>query len=301
MILGAALLMVGCKKEVNFHGYEGERHVVVMAQMEPDSLVCVNLSYTKFFLDNEKPEAINSADMRLWVNEHEYRPERIVNGNYWFNVRPQVGDSLKMYAHVPNEGELRAKSVMIGKPDIRNVVCYKPKDMEFIHMMDIHYLRFEVYDNAKTEDNYRIEVIGHHERPEYGEDEAIDTVYKEMYVYMDLTEVGDTTKPIWYNSRMASDLFLKDEGWNGEGRQGTLLVYPLVDTARLMRHTYFVRISNYSTEMRKYKYSMMTAGGNMFVEPQRVYTNIEGGLGVFASKSDVICKAILIKNEDTDN
>lgn len=302
ILLLTALLMsaVSCKKEIDFTGHEGERHVVVMAQLDPDSLLCVNLAYTQFFLDPGPVQTINDAQMTLWVNGTEHHPASVENGYYHFGFKPQPGDSVWFQAEVPGEGLVEGGTRVVASPDISNVRYTESEAFAFVHMMDMYDVRFQLVDPVTPGDYYRIQLFEHIQCPAYDTVEAVDTIRSSMFMFLGLNEVGDTTTPGLENAAMASDVLLSDKLFTSPSKDIVLVTMPITDTTGLLQRDYFVRVTSYSYDMARYLSTMWSASSSisMFSEPMQVYTNITGGIGVFGSTSKRMVKATYIPREE---
>lgn len=284
----AAVMMTGCKKEIEFRGDEGASYVVVMAQLEPDSAVVVNLSHSRFFLQQGNPEYINDADMRLWVNGSLYTPVSVADGDYCFSVAPAAGDSVWFEADVPGFGLLSGATRVVTRPQADNVIVSATTGYEFWRMMDLQYIQLDLSDPLDERDYYRFEIIERDQCVAHDTVEAVDTTFFSYFLYLGLKEVGDTTRQDIFNAQMASALILSDQEFSGETRSVGFMSTPIVDTTGLTTHDYWVRVTAYSPEMFKFRRSasMASSSFSMFAEPMQVYTNIKGGgIGVFGSKS----------------
>lgn len=303
MAVAVSLLTVACKKEILFSGDEGKQYVVVMAQLEPDSAVVVNLSYSRFFLEDKDPLRINDATMRLWVNGVQYSPATVADGDYCFAVAPAAGDSVWFEAEVPGHGMLSGSTRVVTYPQIDNVIVTTTTGYDFWRMMDLQYIQFDLTDPSASKDYYRFAVIEHDVRPEVNDEPAVDTTYWSYFLYMGLKEVGDTARQDIFSATMASSVIISDSECSGMTRSVGLMSTPIVDTLGLTTHDYWVYVTVYSPEMFKFRRSasMASSSYSMFAEPMQVYTNIKGdGIGVFASKSDRICKCTCVEIPDDD-
>lgn len=300
-ILVICLVAVSCTKEIEFSGEEGNQYAVVMSQLDPDSNICVNLSYTQFFLDNGPVHYENDAQMQLWLNNEELAPQSVVNGNYRFNRKPQAGDIVKMKATLPNGTLLQAQTNVISSPQMSNVRGSRSKAFQFIHMMDVYDIRFQLDDVGGEKDYYKIELYEHDMRPAVEDaDDAIDTIYRTSFMYLGPISVGDSLIPPLDSALLVGSILLSDNQFDGESKDFVLLAMPIVDTTGLMQRDFYVRVTNYSESMAYYiatrsSASSMTA---IFAEPTQLYSNIEGGIGVLGSSSKRMKKVTLLNPDE---
>lgn len=297
------LMLEGCKKEIDFTGHEGERHVVVMSQLDPDSNICINLAFTQFFLDNDPVQTIDNADLHLWINGTEYTPDAVSNGNYCFNMKPHAGDSIWFEAAIPGWNNVSAGTRVVSSPQMSNVRFSRSREFAFVHMMDMYDIRFQLDDPVDEREYYRIQLYEHIQCPAYDTVEAVDTIQTSMFAYLGLNEAGDTTSPGINNAAMASEVLLSDAYFNTPSKDVLLLTMPIVDTTGLLQRDYFVRVSTYSNETAKYLSTVWSASSMMaiFAEPVQVYSNIKGGIGIFGSSSKKMIKATYIPIDDEDD
>lgn len=294
MFVAVAALFAGCKKEIDFTGMEGKQYVVVMAQLQPDSVAVVNLAYSRFFLNSDTPKYINDASMTLWVNGTAYTPSSVSEGNYQFPVSPVGGDSVWFEADVPGHGTISAATRVVSHPQIENVFVTATTGYEFWRMMDLQYIQADITDPADEKDFYRFEVIERDRRPEYEEDEAIDTIFRSYFLYLGLKEVGDTSRQDIFSAEMATALVISDKEFSGETKSVGFISTPIVDTTGLTTRDYWLRVVVYSPDMFEFRRSasMASSSYSMFAEPMQTYSNIKGdAIGVFASQSSMIFPA----------
>lgn len=96
----AAIIFPACETIIEFDGDETIPLLVVNSFCTPDSVITVNVSKSKFFLEeNYSFEFVNNADVYLWINgEQKEKLSHAGNGNYISTYKPTTGDLIKITA-----------------------------------------------------------------------------------------------------------------------------------------------------------------------------------------------------------
>ena len=89
-----------CEKEIKFNGDEIKNKLVLNGLLSPDSTVKINLTESRFFLDdNEIFKNINNAKVDLWINDN--KTSNLSNtgeGNYIGTYILKTGDNIRITA-----------------------------------------------------------------------------------------------------------------------------------------------------------------------------------------------------------
>lgn len=277
-ILTTVLALTACTRELEVDMEYAEPEVVVMSCMEPDSLVRVNLSYSRYFLavaDDFRP--IENATVRLEVNGTEVAvADSAQDGRYLLNYRPTEGDRLRLRAHVPGHDEVSATTVMPRGAAVSNMRIVS------IESDGKSNIRFTLHDPADEDNYYLIRVI-----QEYQSGSVSDNTYCDFSCndYM-LTEGGDIF------SILESD---------GSGETfGTVLAFPDDNIAgtdhevslkvrNYRGSTFYVEIVTCSRDYYLYEVSSRLYDddpfSSLFSEPVQIHSNISGGIGIFGARS----------------
>ena len=99
-LLLVTALFSSCVEPIEFDPGETSPYVVLISRPTSDSTVCVHLSRSRFFLENNVPQAISDAQVTLSLNGVATTgvfDDDAYNGfgAYTFAVLPQPGDSLR--------------------------------------------------------------------------------------------------------------------------------------------------------------------------------------------------------------
>ncbi len=120
-ILIVALLTVSCEKTIDFKGKVTEPMLVVNSIISPDSTVVVEVSESRFFLeDNNGTKYIENADLRLIVNGQD--KGKMVKfpaiGTYGTDYRVSAGDEVKIEVSAPGFTPVSSLTIIPPKPTI---------------------------------------------------------------------------------------------------------------------------------------------------------------------------------------
>ncbi len=301
-LLGMALLMgvtlASCQTEIEFDGEETEPYIVVYGVQEADSIMSVQLSYSRFFLSNAPTQYIGDATVQLYLNGTLLPVDRVNDeeGRYYFNARPQPGDSLYLSV-VAGDKAVTAGTRVPLQPHIEFagyttdtvVNVYEGYD-EYSGGTDTvitYNMRFRLHDGGE-ENYYQFSVQMYNDFSASYQDNMYFGSNSPYFYEMDAIEMIEGGDGTFYGNYVLFDdaLFngkvmefsISFDRWNSSG-----YFDPAVPMFR-------VALQSFSKECYRYKQTASTAGdgfGNLFTEPVQVYSNVEGGIGVFASQTVV--------------
>ncbi|MBQ1409494.1 MAG: DUF4249 family protein, partial [Bacteroidales bacterium] len=101
IILVAVLVAVSCEKVVEFDIKDSDRYVVVNALPCVDSTFFANITYSRFFLDNQAFLPVTDATVTVDVNGVTYSSTGRDGANYLFPFRAASGDTMTLHVSVP--------------------------------------------------------------------------------------------------------------------------------------------------------------------------------------------------------
>lgn len=122
-VLSAVFLLFSCTNEIEFSGEQQQPMLVLNSFLTPDSVVKVQLTRSKFFLeDDTKFEVIANADVKLFVNgSFVEKLNHTSNGYYSGSYYPKENDIVKFVALAPQLAEVNASIVIAPKQLITGV------------------------------------------------------------------------------------------------------------------------------------------------------------------------------------
>ena len=309
IMLCAVFALAGCEKVIDFDPGEVEPYVVMVSRPESDSLVNVYLTQSRFFLDNSfayydrdrdnRQTYITDATVTLWVAGNSYSGVLQQKGNkqyYQFGVRPQPGDSLYIEATVPgHDGKVSSGTRIPTLPDFELVELSELPD-------DGGYkLRFKL-KSGQAREYYSVSLqtwgeVSYYDSVTGSYITEIDSTGENSHHYyfnvndpivnnMDVTTAFDGDDGSFHGSEMlfSNELFSNGElEFTMEFDQG---YRPYLETYVEDLPIYLV-VTKLTPELYKYKMTLRAQDNSddLFGEPVQVFSNISGGIGIFAGSS----------------
>ncbi len=315
-------LFQSCETYIDFNGEETTPMLVVNSFCTPDSIITVNVSKSKFFLEeNFKFDFVNNAEVHLWVNGQ--LKEKLIsagNGNYKALYKPKIGDIIKITAKNPVFSEVEGlvevpSAVAIQKVDtttnklestpLLNYVylpnnTYKKDTIGFIHNIKLNFgIKFS---DPPAQNYYRLVV----KQRQYFEDGTI--IENPFYFNSDDVVFGSVSVGNIFNEKSYSYYFeFSDELFDGKN-------YNLKFYCNFYQYEYFdnefsgkiVKPGGETSEKsellidlqsisKSYYFYIKTLVANssvteLFSEPVQIYSNVKGGIGVIGSYTPSVYK-----------
>lgn len=290
---------VSCEKVIDFNGRITEPMLVLNSYITPDSAVKAQVSESRFFLSNQDTfTMVSNANIVLWVNgaieeNLTYNGNGLYKGSYF----PHPGDSLRLLVSVPGKpgiscGTTVQASPQVDAPDTNSVLIATHVPVirydsialkqDTLGYADSHKINFvmKISDDGNVRNYYRLIV-----RSVTRSLGITTTSYSFSFddVVSGNTEKGSFGPP----SSLISNKFniFSDNLFDGK-------VYPLsfslMDTYGSffpMYHKYvYITLQSLSPAYYFYLQTREAIGINsFFAEPVQVYSNVEGGTGIFGS------------------
>lgn len=302
----AAMMAVGCEKVVEFDMGDIEPKVVVNSLVQMDSTISMKLTYSRFFLEggygNNAFRVIDNAAITLLRNG---MPESVtggLDGIYTSSCKPQPGDTLSLVVSVPGHEEITSGCRIPSKAN------YEVVDFEVDsngRWGDIQCrLRLKINDVAGERNFYRISALGW---DSYWDSisprdrmkitfECSDPVFGDATNIETVIDGGD-------NTRYGQELDFADTYFEGSSHVLTI-------TFSIYDYLYYdggvhstlpsewpieLFVTSISEELYRYSQTKNAAEGELFglfSEPVQVYSNIKGGVGIFAAQTTDKCKLV---------
>ncbi len=122
-IISVSFFFYSCINNIEFNGEQQQAMVVLNSFVTPDSVVKVQLTRSKFFLeDDTKFDTITNAEVKLFVNDvfvEKLNPT--TKGYYIGTYFPKENDIVKFVAIVPQLAEVNASTSVVPKQVIIGV------------------------------------------------------------------------------------------------------------------------------------------------------------------------------------
>lgn len=314
LMLVAAMLAVGCEKEIPLDTEGVEPKVVVNGSVVAGEALTMHLTYSRLIFgwhdafEDYFFEGIDNATVSLKANGVAVVGALRDSGYYEFGYVPQEGDKLEVKVSVPGHDELSAATVVPHRPvlaDMRSSSRSNGEDETEVHI-DV---RFKLKDNEGEDNYYRLRVFLYDTSVYRYVDNNGDTV-TEMYgdepeqMYFScndaainpfgISDVG-IDEEVTYNS-----LYFTDNAFSGESHevhltftQWTGMYYEETDSTT--KKYVEVEVVAMSRDRFLYEQSVQASRESddlgLFQEPVPVHSNIKNGIGIFAGTAPCRLKA----------
>ena len=319
----APLLAASCEKVIDIDPGDIERQVVVMADVEADSLVSLRLSYSRFLLDTRPFASIGGATVTLAADGATVASQASgSDGRCSLPFAPQPGQRLDLTVSVAGHAPVTATTVVPQAPVAEGL------RLSGLSRTTFH---FRLVDPA-DEDNYyglrilaeeRLEVSYRVRNTAAGDYDWQDSLrYDTLTVHYPITvscndpNITDPSDPFSVveddGAFTGKRIALSDAAFNGTAYDFALDLensgdgysardkiydrYSWPDTAtvdiRSLTTSYSLEATAYSHDRYLHELTLDAYDDDailqFFSEPVQVHCNIDGGIGIFAALTHII-------------
>lgn len=309
-------LMASCTKVVDLEHLRPEPKLVLNCVASAGEPLKASLSRTWFYTDNYPNVTIGNARLNLYVNDRfvqvmnweEEQTEYYAIGNYVSSYIPAVGDKIRVEAERKGFKSVAGEDTVLPAPHLIDVSA-RELNRSGSSTISKRELRVRFKDPQEAGNCYLIRFLTGTPFYEH-EDNDWDKPYVYTGKYHWSTETPDyTTDPLFETHITALDKVLGNDwlsGYNGRpfsdeminGKEYTIRMeyssysYNYIGTSKPLPDS--LRVYLYSVSESYYKYfSAVTSlnDGSLsndlanagLAEPVRVFSNIEGGLGIMGT------------------
>lgn len=292
ILLGISL--TACLTEVDLSDLRESPRLVVNGVAVAGEPLRLSVTRTWFYTDDHPNVVIPDATVRLYVNDHYEETIPFVPGDTLFNAVgsyqaafvPDVSDRLRLEVSAPGYEAIHAETVI---PQASKLLEAKATREVSTTDSTVKRVLYSIsFQDAVEEDDYYLF------RLEEGNlINEVDSMYSWRVLYLDYAE-----EPLFVQSASALDQILfsqylsgydgrvfSDESINGKNYTIRLQTYVSEATKRLRVRLYAISADYYrylktlqDQSDRSFANHLIDAG---LADPIRVYSNIDGGLGIF--------------------
>jgi len=281
LVLTLLIILIACEKTVYIDIPDKGRMITINSLFNPDSLLKVNVSKSCYILDNDI-QAIENATVEIYENGNLINTLPYLNNGLYKSTqqKPTSGDAYKIKVTVPGMGTAETESYI---PPETNIISI---DTALVTRIDDEgykreYLEFRVkFKDNPDENNYYI------------------LAPKEMYIYsyddyegdpiitdtMQYTIGYESNDPSIVEDLWGTGMLFNDNLFNGNTYEFVFSTENyFYDTKSIC-----IKLKSISEGYFKYLatcYKHMEANWDPFMEKISVYTNVEGGVGIFGGYS----------------
>lgn len=306
ILLLSAFLIVSCEKEIEFKGSESDPVITLNGLLMADSIVNINLSESRFFLDPsfDFPDIAN-AEVTLSSGSKTMQLEYMGNGNYTADYLPQAGEEIELKVDVPGFDAVHSLAVIPEKTTVGEIsiekstsehtmIYYEGYGVGFLEIgVSVHQdinIKIPVTDNGNEQNYYRLVVLKEEHYAEntnqtylsYFTDPVFNTnssedftgissQYNRYNIFTDILFNGSTYYLNFSSSYLKEVNILPQYEEYGER-------YNIPD--RVIYHIQVQQLSYDYYMYLKTRSANYDSDGNPFMEPIQIFSNIENGTGI---------------------
>lgn len=273
IISGLLIILFSCEKEIKIDIPEHVSKVDVIAQFTTDSVWSANVSFSRGILDNVLPKLVDNGLVTIW---HAGQPvDTLLSKGYGVyrskakKPLPQTEYELKV--SVPGYDTLRARSAIPETVPINDVSVVHLDEATSELILNVQF------DDTPLKDNfYKLEVATIYSMTDSAGNET-DTRRFNGFVHAD----SEAEENIFYSTNFGlyfRDTFFKDKTGNIR-----IKVYHSQPGSK-----YVIILKNLSEDLYQSltdAYVQQKNYHEIFSQPIKVHTNIQGGFGVFGGFS----------------
>ena len=277
-----------CEKVLEFDIEDNERMIVVNALPCTDSTLFVNVTYSRFFLDNQPFDAVTNANISIDINGTIIQSSQRNGANYFFNYIVTAGDSLTMRVSVPGHTDIIGGTRVVALPDMLPPLA----EIDTLQPISSGDITFTLNDPENIANYYYIYVLERDSGIKWNlwekKWDTIDTIIHPYFNCLNTEITAPEVNAIEGLMNYFNGLLFTDQIINGLNYDTKLSIMMLKDTAEhpLMRE-YTLVVEALSPEAYLYMKDVLASQsiGSYFAEPTRIYSNLNCGYGIFASKA----------------
>ena len=298
------LLFTGCYQDIDldkYKGANGEKLLVLNSIINPDSTISVVASKTFFYSDPKKNrEYITDLDISLVINGEEkgllsYNPE---NFHYESDIRPKENDVVQLMTNY-HDTQIFTVDTVPKKVKIESVKVSRQGPMAIYTNKDYLFTYEITFSDPLEEDNFYFLQYDDADWRVPGNLNFGVRDFTYEYVFRELARKISAIVPGWTpyspdglpfsdygiegktHTLVVKEIVQGSNGWNLSGYDKMLRKFSLFSISEAYYNYLISRLYNESYDSDLHG-GMIDLG---FTEPIKSFSNIKGGVGIFASYS----------------
>jgi len=293
-----ALLCISCSDNFDTQSESESSRMVLNSVFAPGELLNVHLATTRKILNpDSKISNITSADVEITDNKTSvvYRLNHVGEGNYQSDdFRPSFGGSYSVIAHAEGFRSVEATSSVPVQAFVTQTDVYQGDFSESGDMREL-FVNLEFYSEA-TETQYYIWEIINEDRPTSNTFDFNDVADGPVLLYSE----DSRTESVLADESFQTRVFLVDDGSQGLVQTSFVtMTDPVIafqfgdDTDEDADVLLKVRAMTVSKDLYEYFksieiYRLRGEINSSITQPVDIYSNVEGGLGIFGGLTSEI-------------
>ncbi|CAG5077753.1 DUF4249 domain-containing protein [Parvicella tangerina] len=266
-ILLISLSFISCEKYIDFDAEVKQPKLVINGIINPDSTFDIHISRSLSVIDNAELSIVEDATVNI-LDENGGVYETLsyyYDGHYLGVQKPMNNQRYSIEVATPGFEDVSSSTAIPNLVSLSDVDTLGVEDVDGFKELE---LTITFQDIANEENFYMLEVF------------AADLVSGQVYLNPMSMRSDDVTLGLDENG-YDTQVFFSDELFDGETK--TLVVY--VEDTRDYDDYIEIRMTSITQELERYARTQNAYEnnyGNPFAQPVQVYSNVEGGFGIFA-------------------
>lgn len=294
MLLLAGLFFASCEKVLDVDDSGANDLLVLNGVPSAGRQAFVYLSHSHFFLDSSITHPVSEAALTLTVNGIPYTPDSLSGCKYFFPYTCQPGDTMSISVTSP-DGNLQAKTYVPLYPEINNFSVSEFASPSF----NFYWAQYTLCDHPDNPEYYYLKVEVRDSGMRFNEwtrqFDTVDTLHSTYFLMPNNPEL--TSSDVSPNEALGGYLYTSlmslDSRIDGLNYPVNLYIMLLKDTnevndsLHLFKHWYTITIESVTPARLRYLISVAQnlSSFSFFTEPVQPFSNIQGGVGIFAGSS----------------
>ncbi|MBI1265908.1 MAG: DUF4249 family protein [Cryomorphaceae bacterium] len=265
LYIALVLALVSCEKEIPFDGDLSAQKVVLNCYIGAGELaVYAEVSRTETVLSDEPLTFVSNAVVQLFDGSTLIGTfTSLGEGRYVLNYTPEAGKTYNIKCADPLLGEVQAETTVPNNVALEVVNVEIADDLEGKIDIDI---RFE--DGASEDDFYHLLLY-----TDFGGQPNLLSFETQEEFLRNTDELSENS--FFY----FDDCLFDDNSFTSQSVDIRFTAFALLETDNRIQ---LVHVSSDYFNYRKSLKLATDASGNPFSQPVQIYSNIQGGLGIFA-------------------
>ena len=303
VVIFSSILFSSCEKIIEFNGEKTTPFLVMNSVLKADSTVKVHISKSRFFLDDDSAMSdINTATVKMWVNNIEQTPLQLLNnGIYYSQYKPKTGDKIKITASASSLVDISSTTIVPEPPEvisIDTIYGYETQDGYNSKMLNFD-IKFK--DSQNLDEYYLIygKQKEYHHSIDTNNEESSEydmQLFSDDVIFKNENSANFTDENAYSNNafNIFSDALINGKEYTF--RMKTNIYYDSYQQSE-QKKTYKIYFQKITKDWYLYlkTISIVNNDLSMFTEPVQVYSNIQNGLGVLGASNTYVREFIIVK------
>lgn len=278
-------LVSSCEKTLDIDE-PADRELVLNAVPAAGRQPFVHFAYTRFFLDDNNDQPVPGAQLTLYVNDTVRPLVGMVNSLYYFADTLRPDDRLRIDIQADGRS-VHAETYVPLYPAVSSFTPFFFASETFNFVATNFYLD----DHAGRDEYYNITVTVRDSGARFnewlGRLDTVDTVHTAMFTVPNSPDITDGDVAVY--SPLGGRLMFLDRRIDGQHYQVPLWIILLKDTTEVAPFKHYYTVDVESITPARWNYILSASSQNsmtsFFAEQGRVFSNVNGALGIFAGSA----------------